>query len=75
MIFFSDESKAPLPSETPMNACLMDLQLSKEEQTAEAERDDKVQRRAHFYVYCDAASCRSSGTQRTFLFLIAVSNP
>ena len=45
-----------------MNACLMDLQLTKEEQTAEAERDDNVRRRAHFYVYCDANSCRNSGT-------------
>jgi hypothetical protein len=60
VLFYTDESDVPAPmaTETPMNACLMDLQLTKEEQTAEASRDDRDRRRAHFYVYCDAASCR-----------------
>ena len=47
-----------------MNACLMDLQLTKEEQTLESERiDDRPKRKAHFFVYCDAASCRNTVPQ------------
>ena len=50
------ESNPPEPSPAPMNASLMDLQLTRDEMRAEARRE--VRRRAHFYVYCDAPSCR-----------------
>ena len=65
IILIADDVAPSEPSPEPMTATLMDLQLTKEEQTMESERDEK--RRAHFYVYCDMTSCRFSQLNYTIV--------